>query len=136
MLPGLVTCWVRPWSLSQSALLEAFGQRRGDFGLDGRFGVDQPLKVLAGQFQQPAGFGAPDGGEAGVAVAASPVTGGELTEVVAGAHGADEPGVDEDVVTAGQDDIEEPVGVPAACDVVPGGHLEKGRAGVDGLNDG
>jgi hypothetical protein len=31
------------------SLLEAFCQGRGDFGLDGRFGVDQPLEVLAGQ---------------------------------------------------------------------------------------
>src|ERR1700730_11335916 len=75
------------------SLPKALGQGRGESGLDGRFGVDQPLKVLAGQFQQPARFGAPDGGETGVAVAASPVAGGELAEVVTGAHGADEPGI-------------------------------------------
>ena len=42
------------------ALLEAFGQDRGQPGLDGGFGVDQPLKVLAGQLEEPAGFSAPD----------------------------------------------------------------------------
>src|SRR5580704_7941503 len=118
------------------SLLEAFDQGRGDGGLDGRFGVDQPLKVLASQFQQPAGFGAPDGSGTGVAVTASPIVGGELAEVVAGAHGTDEPGFDEDVVTAGQDDIEEPVGLPAACDLLPGGHVEPSRACVDGVNGG
>src|SRR5580693_10387410 len=111
---------VRPWWLALSAdpvqsglasvhrglsLPKALGQGRGESGLDGRFGVDQPLKVLAGQFQQPTGFCAPDGGETGVAVAASPVAGGELAEVVTGPQGADEPGVDEGVVAAGQDDV-------------------------------
>jgi hypothetical protein len=78
-----------------------FGQGGREPGPDGRLGVDQPLEVLAGQPEEPAGFGTADGGEAGVAVAASPVAGGELAEVVTGTVGADEPGVDEDVVAAG-----------------------------------
>src|SRR5258708_10213081 len=92
----------RQWHCGLS-LLEAFGQGRGKLGFDGRFGVDEPLEVLAGQSEEPAGFGAPDGGETGVAVAASPVAGGRLPEVVTGAHGAAEPGIAENVVQAGQD---------------------------------
>src|SRR6476620_9794427 len=99
------------------AVLETLGQGGGEPGLDGRLGVDQPLKVLAGQPQELARFGTADGGEAGVAVTASPVAGGELAEMVTGAVGADEPGVDEDVVPAGQDDVEEPVGIPAPDDL-------------------
>jgi hypothetical protein len=71
------------------AVLQALGQGGRQPGLDGRLGVDQPLEVLAGQPQESAGFGAADGGEAGVAVAASPVAGGELAEVVTGTVGAD-----------------------------------------------
>ena len=65
-------------------LLEPFGQDLGDVSVDDRFGVDQPLEVLAGQSEEPAWFGAPDGGGTGVAVAASPVAGGELAEVSPG----------------------------------------------------
>ncbi len=82
---------------------------------------------------RPAGFGAADGGEPGVTVAAAPVAGGELAEVVTGAESADEPGVDEDVVAAAQGDVEEPVGVPAADDLVPGGDVEGDAAGPDGM---
>src|SRR5215468_947289 len=116
-----------------SAILEAFGQGGREPGLDGGLGVDQPLEVLAGQPEEPTAFGAADGGEAGVAVAAAPVAGGELAEVVTGAVGADEPGVDEDVVAAGQDDVEEPVGIPAADDLLPRGNIEPDAASVDGV---
>src|SRR5258708_8966679 len=88
------------------------------------------MEVLGGQSEERAGFGAPDGGETGVAVAAAPVAGGELAEVVTGAHGADEPGIDEHVVAAGQDEIEEPVAIPAADGLLPVGHPETGGAGV------
>ncbi len=115
-------------------MLEAFGQDRGQPGLDGRLGVDQPLKVLAGQLEEPAGFGAPDGGKPGVAVAASPVAGGELTEMVTGAGGPDRAGVDEDLVPTGQDDIEGPVGVPSPDDLLPAGGVEMDAAGPDGLD--
>src|SRR6516164_10402195 len=98
-------------------LLEPFGQDLSQVSLDGRFGVDQPLKVLAGQSEQPTGFGTPDGGETGVTIATSPVAGGEFTEVITGSHGADEPGLDEDVEAAGQDDIEKPVRISPADDL-------------------
>jgi hypothetical protein len=88
------------------AFAQPFGRHLGQLGLDHRFGVCQPLQVLGGQLQEPAAFGAADGGETGVAVAASPVTGGELAEVVAGAERADEPAVDGDVVAARQHAVE------------------------------
>ena len=90
-------------------LLEPFGQDLGEFSLDGRFRVDQPLRVLAGESEEPTGFGAPHGGEAGVAIAAAPVTGRELAEVVTPPERADRPGVDENVVAAGEDDVKRPV---------------------------
>src|SRR6476646_8880554 len=114
------------------AVLQAFGQGGGDPGLDRRLAVRQPRQVLGGELQQPARFGAANGGEPSVAVAAAPVARGELAEVVAGAVAADEPGVDEDVVAPGQDDVEEPVRVPAADDLLTGGDVTGDAAGLDG----
>ena len=73
------------------SLPEAFGQGGCESGLDGRLGIGQPLEIPAGQLEERAGFGAGDGDQAGVAVAASQVAGGELAEMVTGAEGADVP---------------------------------------------
>src|SRR5580704_10242700 len=67
------------------AVLQPLGQRGRDPGLDRRLAVHQPGQILGGQLQEPARFGAADGGEPGVAVTAAPVACGELAEVVTGA---------------------------------------------------
>jgi hypothetical protein len=56
---------IRTRATADLSQLAASGQGRGGFGLDGRFGIDQPLEVLAGQSEEPAGFGEPDGSQAG-----------------------------------------------------------------------
>ena len=65
-------------------LLESFGEDLGQLGPDGWLGIDQPLKVLAAEPKKAAFLGAPYGGQTGIAVAASPVTGGELAEMITG----------------------------------------------------
>jgi DNA-binding transcriptional ArsR family regulator len=114
--------------------LEPFGQDLGELGLDGRFGLHQPLKVPAREPEHLTGFGAPDGREAGVAVAPSPVTRRELAEVVAGPERADRPGIDEDVIATGKDDVEGPVRAPPADDLVSGGYVQTYGTGADRLN--
>src|SRR5215475_12181824 len=116
-------------------LLEAFGQDLGQLGPDGRLGPDQPLKVLAAQPEELARCGAPHGGQTRVAVAASPVAGGELAEMLTGAEGTDQPFIDENLVKASQRDVEEPVCIPLPDDLLTGSHVDAGAAVADSLND-
>src|SRR5215470_10714076 len=115
--------------------LEPFGQDPGQLGPHSWLSPDQPLKVLAAQPEQPAGFGAPHGGQTGVAVTASPVTRGELAKMLTRAEGADHPVLDEDLVMAGKRDVEEPVRIPPADDLLTGGHVDAGAAVTDRLDD-
>ena len=58
---GVVACAYR--GLSQ---LEVSGRGVVGWALTVRPGIDQPLEVLAGQWGEPAGFGAADGSQAGI----------------------------------------------------------------------
>ena len=55
--------------------------------------------------------------------------------MLAGAEGADHPVVNEDVVPAGQRDIKRPVRVPAADDLLTGGHVHAATPVADRLDD-
>src|SRR5215469_17453205 len=102
---------------------EPLGEYLGQLGLHSRLGSDQPLKIVRAEPEELARFGAPHGGQAGIAVAASPVPGGELAEMLTRAEDADQPVIDENAVTAGQRDIEIPVCIPPADDLFTGGHV-------------
>src|SRR6516162_5047907 len=117
-----VSAHARMFQVSPLTLLQPFGEDVGQFGPHSWLGGDEPLEVVAAEPEEAAVLGAPDGGRPGVAVAASPVAGGEFAEMLARAQDADRPVIDEDLVAAGQRDVEEPVRIPPADHLLTSGH--------------